>query len=626
MQSFSSPRQPWHRAGARLAAVFQALGLPRLWAWSWAWVLLPLALILAAPLPAQAQTAGEMLFLTPTASLNPALSPPAVADTSPEYFSNALAAFSSQAQAANLGFVDGTGWLSSTTPLSIPADTKLIVVVTHTNAVNPDRMTDLINVLTSRPDLAIVIFADGCCQAASNLAPLIAAINTIRPADWPTLTLGARMSGITNNYIAPLNTASLYASTFAAAGLPTIAAGDYSPINGVLLNYALYTQAALPASPPDVIGTNCSSANKSDCVVGLFMPQTASNGGQGACLFLTADASEFSSSHASQYLPIAKAFTDAALDPNGACAQPVAGAPDLWVSLSTLASPIVGVPFTVTLTVGDSAEGGVAASTDGQVKVTLPPELSLAGIPTVPGCTGSGSSGGSFVCTLNALEPGATATFDFEVTASTQVTNSTITAEVSEVTGEVNLSNNSATLEGIATTEGTPDLAVKLSAASNLLLAREPATISFTVSNVSAERSHDGQVDVTLPGSLELVGNPPTGCTAAATATTPGSLISTVLSCNLPDIAADGSLEYQFQVVAPVALLTNVAIQAQITGVTNEVNNANNEDTLLVTSPYIPLNSETAPAQPVPTLGQLALALLALLLVGSAAAGWRRKG
>jgi hypothetical protein len=351
--------------------------------------------------------------------------------------------------------------------------------------------------------------------------------------------------------------ASLYASTFADAGLTKINGEYYTPFINVLPDYALYTQIALPSPPPATVNN----------VVGLFIPQTASNNGQGACLFLTSDASEFGSgaSFAGQHLVLAKAFTEAALDLNGACKQPVVGAPDLWVSLSEPDGPVIGTPSAITLTVGNLDLPGVTASTDGKVDVTLPAGLNLVPSSLPAGCTATATG---LSCTLSALAPGETKDFGFQVIAPAAVTNASILAEVSGVTGEVNTANNTYTLGGISTPAGTPDLAPHLSGDTHLNV-DAPSTVTLTVTNshgAGIAASSDGQVEVILPADLHLSGSPPAGCTA----TTSGFI------CHLPGLAPGASTDFQFQIIAPDPILADTSIEAVITHVTNEQNTANN--------------------------------------------------
>ena len=378
-------------------------------------LILPLAAIFAAPLSAQA---AEMLFVSTNETTT------GTADAYWIYYS-------AQATAQGLTPVDGRGYLSDpATPLPITADTKLIVAVSVYNPIDPARMADLATALSSRSDLAIVAFLDGCQTASctgysANLPPFVAAVNAIKPASWPTIGLGATF-GV---YAAPLNTTSFYQQPFANAGLTTLPGGFYTPVTGIPVDYALYTQDPLPTPAP---------ATADDTVI-LLIPHAASNNGNGACLFFASDTSFSSSINL-----IAKTSITAALDPNGLCAQPVVGAPDLKPTLTGPGSLPPGSSASLTLTVSNVVNQ--ADSANGQVTVTLP-----TGMTVVPGslpanCTPAAGNG-SFTCTLGGITRNTSNTpINFQVTTTNTFTNQPLTAEVTGVTGEVNTANNKTTL------------------------------------------------------------------------------------------------------------------------------------------------------------------------------------
>jgi|GEM_PF-945528 len=512
---------------------------------------------LAAAWVAPAAWAANVLFLSTTEP----------STTGIDYLNNTWAAISSQATAAGFTPIDRRGALSNaTTPLSIPTGTQLIVVETVYTATNSARMADLVNILKTRPDLAIVAFLDGCssCNVAYNLQPFFNAVNSIRPPTWSPMALGPFYDPL---YTAYLNTASLYQSTFAAAGLNSFAAGAYTPINNVPRDYALYTRTAPPASPSDPASN----------VVGFFMPQTASNNGQGACVFLTADASEFQTSlaPASQFTAIAKAFIAAATDPNGACKQPAAGAPDLSATLAEPDGLVVGAAAPMTLTVTNSGLPGIVASTNGQVAVTLPTGLELVPGSLPAGCTAATVY--NFTCTLPGLVPGASKEFDFQVTAPAPLSGKSATATVSGVTGEINTANNSFTLENIATSNGHPDLMVTLTG-SHTLSVGIPAMMTLTVGNsdlpgVTASLD-GGLVTATLSPNLQFVidaAHPlPAGCTATATS----------MTCPVSALNPGESQSFDFYAVAPDPILTETAISVTVTGGGTDVDQANNTTSL----------------------------------------------
>ena len=543
MQSLLFRWQRSHRAGAIWPLSFFKTTLKL------AWPLLALFFMLTAALPARA---SELLFLTPTE----ATPFQEIVDA------NAWNAFSNAAAPHGLTMVDGRGALSATTPLPVTADTKLIVAITTDVAANPARINDLIAVLNSRPDIAIVAFLDGCCEVSTNLQPFLDALNGVKPASWPVLTLGTFTTAF---YTAHLNPNSLYQTTFADDGLLTFNSVYFTPITNVLPDYALYTRVPVPVPPPPTVGE----------VVGLFVPQTVSKGGDGACVFLTGDASEFDSRYTvvtpsvpiaiptSQFAVLARTFIDAALDANGACHQPPAGAPDLLVELSEIDGPAVNEPFPVTVTVRDSGLPGVTGSADGQVDVTLSPGLAVSG-PLPAGCAATATG---FSCPLGALNPEDSVSFDFHAVAAAEVTDAFITAVVSNVTGEINTANNTAALHGITTPHSTPDLGVYLSGAT-VLQVGVPSPVTLSVNNgheTGVAASPEGVVEVVLPSDLKLASTP-AGCAATATGFT----------CPVPPLAqGEDMTDITFEVIAPDPILASTSINAIVT-VTGDENLANN--------------------------------------------------
>jgi hypothetical protein len=507
-------------------------------------------LLLAAALAVPARAADMVFFST---------------DETTQHANIAWEAFSAEASAQGLTPVDGRGALSSATaPLSVTPETKLIVVVTAFQPVNSTRMTELIDILKTRSDLAIVAFLDGCCMVDQNLKRFIAAINDIRPQSWPTaIGVGSYKSG---GQTGPLNTHSLYQTTFANAGLTSIYLLDYSLVTGVPLDYALYTNAALSTPAPATV----------DDAVGFFMPHTASNSGQGACVYVMADASGFNVLPAQNPI-VAKAFLAAATDPNGACKQPVAGAPDLTVMLSEPNGMASGaaVPVPMTLTVSNlNLPGVVASTTGGKVDVTLPAGLTLAAPPA--GCTATASG---FTCPLAAMAPGEEVEFKFNVTAPNPLLNVTATAVVSGVPNEVNLLNNTFTLNGIYTTNGTPDLGIALSGP-DVFPVRTPTKMTMTMHNrdepgVTASVAGE-TATVTVPSDLKIVvdaAHPlPPGCTVNATAT---SMTCPVGALNR---GADESFDFYVETTEPI--LTETKLEAAVTGnVKNQDRNLSNNVT-----------------------------------------------
>ncbi|THT98393.1 hypothetical protein E9531_14350, partial [Lampropedia puyangensis] len=222
------------------------------------------------------------------------------------YVTNARDAFSSVAPTGT--FVNRTGGLSSTTSLASDiASAKLLVLTTVCSNTNPDRWDEVQAALMTRPDLMVVSFVDGSTvgQCPAHLERFTTAINSIKPSSWGTITATPTTGNITAN----LNPQSLYASTFQGV-LSTIEGQYWGRMSSVPSDYALYTRATITSPIPAT----------TDDAYGLFIPQAASNGGNGACLFFVADASQFSTTigiQPTQSNNIGKAFYAAATDPAG---------------------------------------------------------------------------------------------------------------------------------------------------------------------------------------------------------------------------------------------------------------------------------------------------------------------
>jgi hypothetical protein len=397
-------------------------------------LIFPLAAIFAAPLPAQA-AAPELVFFSTDESIGITQAQGIVND--------ARTAFLNAATAAGWTTADHTGPLSGTTPLTtyVTADTKLIMALGVTEYLNTDRLAELAAIAQSRPDLEIVAFVDGVASPASgNLSAFVAqVVNAVQPTAWPTIGTGGMIEPKpVVAYPGPLNPASPYAASFTAYGLPAMMGAWYAPLTNVPNAYALYQQGEITGDAID----------PADNVLGLFLPQAVSYGGAGACLFLAGDSTIFDTGYgvpATQYPAIAKAFIAAAPYSGGACIMPAAGVPDLWPTLSLPAASLpLNTAATVTLTINNAADPA-SASMDGQVDVSWPAGLTLVSAPTDCVATG-GLPATGFSCFLPGFAAGGQTTLTFRIKAPNPVTQVPITATISNVTDEINLANNSATL------------------------------------------------------------------------------------------------------------------------------------------------------------------------------------
>jgi hypothetical protein len=277
--------------------------------------------------------------------------------------------------------------------------------------------------------------------------------------------------------------------------------------------------------------------------------------------------------------------------------------PDLVPSFSGLTNLAVNTPANVTLTVSNAH---AQASADGQVDVALPTGIDLVSPPT--GCTATGSPATGFSCDLPAIAASDKTTFVFQINAPAAISDANITAVVSDVTDEVDTANNTANL--LVSAPGNPDLVSAITGPSNLTVGGS-GTYDVTVTNQGTLPSDDGTVTITPPAGTKLdTTSLPSNCTASGA----------VLTCTLAGIAQGGSATIPLKLTATRAL-TNQPITVQVTGVTGEQVTDNNDSQETLTTA-----SASAGTQAVPTLGEVALTLLALLLLCASAVAAKRRG
>lgn len=344
----------------------------------------------------------------------------------------AYSVFHAEAMTRGMAMADQRGALSGSASIASDiAAARLIVLVTVYESSDSARWSELAAAMQSRPDLTVLAFVDGCCRQVANINPFVATVvNPLLPSAWGGISAPEFLAEGIN---APLNTGSLYQAPFAAAGLTSMVGSHYGNLHYVPTPYALFFGRNSMSPPPGY-----SSA------YGFFLPQQASNGGRGSCLFMTSDASVFDhGSQPTQTINIVKAFMAAAFDPDGACKLAAAGVPDLVPTLSGNQAPQVGVPTPYQLTVTNQ---GTAASTDGTVIVTLPANLTVVPGSLPSGCTATAGNAG-VSCTLPGLAAGGSTVFSFQAIVNPAITTpAAISAQVVGVTGEVTTINNTTSL------------------------------------------------------------------------------------------------------------------------------------------------------------------------------------
>ena len=273
---------------------------------------------------------------------------------------------------------------------------------------------------------------------------------------------------------------------------------------------------------------------------------------------------------------------------NNTSTTPIASAPDLVGSLTANGPMQPNVPQVFTMTVTN--QGG-APSTDGDATVTLPPGVTVD--PATPLPAGCSVAGSTLTCQPGALAPGANKTFQFKLVSSQPAT-PPLQMAVTGVTGEANTGNNTST----STIAAAPDLAATLTA-SGPMQPNVPQVFTLQVTNQGTVASTDGSVTVTLPAGVTVdPATPlPAGCSVAGSA----------LTCQPGALAAGADKTFQFKLLSTLA--TAPTLQIAVTGVTGELNTANNSAS--TTIPSAPIGSNVTG---VPTLGLPALLSMSLLL------------
>lgn len=297
-------------------------------------------------------------------------------------------------------------------------DIDLVFLVTGDGATSAHNMGVITGQMAARPDLTFVIFADGCCNRGFNATPFADAIKAA--TGWP-LSYSTHTPGPLT-----LNTNSIYSSSFSS--LPSMQAANYYTVSGTPAAYALYLP---PIQPIPSLGSTATAA-------GLLVPQKVYNRGQGSCTFFLGDSNPFYPA-LGQGARIASSFLHAARDPNGACKK-ATYEPDLVPTLTATSPFAVNQPQNYKVSIKNEGQSG---STDGTLEITLPAAMTLdvASLPAF--CAWAAPK---ITCTpLNAIASGAQHA-DITFRATPTAPGLTLEAEIKNVTSELNLKNNKATL------------------------------------------------------------------------------------------------------------------------------------------------------------------------------------
>ena len=465
--------------------------------------------------------------------------------------------------------------------------------------------------ISNRSANAFIMFNDGCCVPAniSNMVASVAATGAFTP------TAGSVYNGMV---AAVLNSNSPYSSSF--TGLNPFIGGYIQYFNNVPANNALYLS---PGSVPPAAGTT--PVNN---VYGLFIPTAQSYNGQGACLFATVDLSPFVSSPApSPYDPSAYARNQHKIGPAFLNAVKAGGACGLPAAISKTFAPATvdaGGASTLTITVDNIS---LLPVTGLNVTDNLPTPV-VVGAAASTTCTGGtlmAAVGSSTVSLTGATLPvgGCTITVPVQWPAASAAlctgTGTTVTNTITPGSGfTTSLGQVNTPATATLSCLGAPNLGIAKSAPSPALAVGVESTYTLTVTNNGAAVATGATVAESLPAGLTLVSA--TGANWSCNSATP-------MACTYSAAIAVGAQ------AAP--LLVKVKPQASTVG--TSVTNYASVDPLGTRTPPTPGDTCTPSAacaqaasnvgaapvvSPVPTLSELALAALALLM---GVFGWRQR-
>ena len=545
------------RVGSRLSRCGAALAL----------FLAAIAANLGLLTPASAQTANNLVFLTTTET-----------SSSLNITNSAKAAFQAEATAQGLNFIDGTGALSGTVPMpAIDDTTKVLVLVTYAKPITVN-LDQIGAAMLNDPRLTVLLFIDNTPPNPGLFLPLLqATVPGWGLTQEPTTSLSPT---------AVLNTvSSTYANSPSFAGLPSITGNFYAPYNNVPTNNALYVDSTVTPTTP-------TTGN----VYTIVIPQAESNNGQGACVFSTFDAGEFSG--AAQSNAIAQAFVTAALDPNGPCAiQPTL---TITKTADTTAALTPGGTVQYTITVTNTSVAADASAV--QVSDPLP-----AGIASYTwACSGAACPNPNGSTPLNnetiaTLPAGQSVTY--LITATVAAAPPAVVTNTVSLTGTgfvcVDATGASQPCSAQANNPSDADMQ-GIAPASVSATVGNPVTVPFTCTN----NGPDGAVNATC-----AVTGAPGGVTPVCTPAAPVAWLAVGSSIHCTVTFTPTSTN-------TVTLTVTAGTDSQDADPTNDAQSVD----------ITPVAAQSAglPAAPVPTLTDIVLIVLTLMLGVTAVAVHRR--
>lgn len=269
----------------------------------------------------------------------------------------------------------------------------------------------------------------------------------------------------------------------------------------------------------------------------------------------------------------------------GSATTNVVAQADLSITKTGPASAASGqnVAYTIVVT-----NNGPSTATGVTVSDPTPAQMSFV--------SNSGACVSAFPCNIGALAAGQSATITSTFSTSAGFTgNAANTATVSSEVTDPNGANNSATA---TTSFASPsDLSITKTAAPGPYLPGMPLTYTITVNNAGPAAASDVVVTDVIPAGTSFISAIPSQGSCSGTST---------VTCTLGTIANGGSASITLQLTLPSTAGT-VQNTATATASNPDVNPANNAATAAITV-------GTPPPTDIPTLGQMSLLLLSLLL------------
>lgn len=487
--------------------------------------------------------------------------------------------------------LSAAGGINANTFSDSPGPYDIVLVASAYGVIDPSNWTVLQTAMLNRAANSFVMFVDGCCNVPQNMVKMMDALNA---ASGFGMVLGGPDNTLNQSY--PLNTGSPYKASF-DPGLAALYGQATTFISNVPAANALYLPHGAPAP----------AAGSTTSAYGLLVPIQQSNHGAGACLFAVNDLSPF--------IPEPWVNNQGKIGPAFLAATRSGGACGLPAEVSKAFAPTTVAPGqSSTLTITVSNASGILIN-GLSVRDNLPAPLQVSG-PVSTTCAGSvvAPLHGTSVQVAGDLPPqGCTITVPVEWPASAAL-QCTQAAPGNSVTNTITpgvdftVSSGQVNTPAVATLScsAAPDLAVSVTASPTQTTPGGTAIYTITIANQGNAPAENTSLASVLPAGATVgaISAPCTGgfpCSLGTLA--PGQTVSITVSVQVPPTAQIGNA---------------FTLTANGSTTTPEPDTANNSGSATVTVATV-----QAP-KAVPTLDQVALAVLGMLMLAMAGVRLRR--